>query len=107
MLHEKRDQFPEGLETKVFTQRYLPQAKPLDDPAKAEIKLGQLLSMSSGLHREGGNRGFANGIGQKLDPLPPPDGPLDQDLSAPLTPLSTDHAAGNSYASDSPHLGSV
>src|SRR5664279_3385861 len=37
MLHEKRDQFPEGLDTKVFTQKYLPQSFPLDDPAKAEI----------------------------------------------------------------------
>src|ERR1700742_2836592 len=39
MLQEKRDQLPEGLETKVFTQKYLPQAFPLDDPAKADIKL--------------------------------------------------------------------
>src|SRR4051794_11749370 len=46
MLKEKQDQIPEGLETKVFTEKYLPQAFPLDDPAKAEIKLGQLLSMS-------------------------------------------------------------
>ena len=49
MLKEKQDQIPEGLETRVFTEKYLPQAFPLDDPAKAEIKLGQLLSMSSGL----------------------------------------------------------
>src|SRR4051794_37975892 len=47
MLKEKHDQIPEGLETKVFNEKYLPQAMPLDDPAKAEIKLGQLLSMSS------------------------------------------------------------
>jgi CubicO group peptidase (beta-lactamase class C family) len=107
MLHEKRDQFPEGLETKVFTQRYLPQAMPLDDPAKAEIKLGQLLSMSSGLHGEGGNPGFVNGIAQKLDPLPRPAGPLDQDLSALRTPLWTKPGAGYSYASSSPHIASI
>src|SRR5450432_2861522 len=31
MLQEKRDQFPDGLETKVFNERYLPEAMPLDD----------------------------------------------------------------------------
>src|SRR5919106_503085 len=50
MLHEKRDLIPEGLETKVFNEKYLPEALPLDDPAKADIKLGHLLSMSSGMH---------------------------------------------------------
>ena len=52
MLKEKHDLIPDGLETKVFTEKYLPQALPLDDPAKAEIKLGQLLSMSAGLHKK-------------------------------------------------------
>ena len=61
MLKEKQDQIPDGLETKVFTDKYLPQAFPLDDPAKADIKLGQLLSMSAGLHGEGGNPGIVNG----------------------------------------------
>ena len=36
MLHEKHDQIPDGLETKVFTEKYLPEAFPLSDPAKAE-----------------------------------------------------------------------
>src|SRR5688500_13024188 len=40
MLAEKRDQIPDGLETKVFTEKYLPEALPLDDPRKADIKLG-------------------------------------------------------------------
>ena len=39
MLKEKRDLIPEGLDTKVFTERYLPEAFPLDDPRKAGIKL--------------------------------------------------------------------
>src|SRR2546425_7584635 len=55
MLHEKHDQIPDGLETKVFTEKYLPEAFPLSDPAKAEIKLGHLLSMSSGMRGEGNN----------------------------------------------------
>src|SRR5450755_2249905 len=82
MLREKHDLIPDGLETKVFTEKYLPQAFPLDDPSKADIKLGQLLSMSAGLHGEGGNPGIVNGTNQKLEPIARPAGPMDQDLSA-------------------------
>jgi CubicO group peptidase (beta-lactamase class C family) len=107
MLNEKRDQFPQGLDTKVFTQKYLPQALPLDDPAKADISLGQLLSMSSGLHGEGANPGFVNGTAQKLEPLTRPTGPSDQDMTALRTPLWTKPGAGYSYASSSPHIASI
>ena len=48
-LHEKRDRIPLGLDQKVFTKELLPQAFPLSDPMKAEIKLGHLLTMSSGM----------------------------------------------------------
>src|SRR5215470_16582987 len=47
MLSEKHDQIPDGLETKVFTEKYLPEAFPLSDPRKAGIKLGHLLTMGS------------------------------------------------------------
>ncbi len=107
MLQEKHDQIPDGLETKVFTQQYLPQAFPLDDPAKADIKLGQLLSMSAGLHGEGGNPGIVNGVDQKLDPIARPTGPADQDRDALRTPLWTKPGAGYSYASNSPHIASI
>src|SRR5437868_4103288 len=50
MLHEFHDKIPEGLDTKVFTKEFLPEAFPLDDPRKAEITLGQLLCMSAGYH---------------------------------------------------------
>ena len=60
MLKEKHDQIPDGLETKVFTKQYLPEAFPLSDPRKSEIKLGHLLSMASGMHGEGTNPGFVN-----------------------------------------------
>ncbi len=107
MLKEKQDQIPDGLETKVFTDKYLPQAFPLDDPAKADIKLGQLLSMSAGLHGEGGNPGIVNGINQKLDPISRPAGPLDQDMVALRTPMWTKPGGGYSYASSSPHIASI
>jgi len=48
MLHEFKDKIPDGLATKVFTERYLPEAFPLNDPRKAEITLGQLLCMTGG-----------------------------------------------------------
>ena len=107
MLHEKHDQIPDGLETKVFTERYLPEAFPLSDPAKADIKLGQLLSMTAGMHGEGSNPGIVNGVNQKLDPLPRPAQPLDQDATALQTPLWTKPGEGYSYSSASPHIVSI
>src|SRR4030088_2771507 len=44
MLKAQREQIPDGLETRVFTAKYLPEAFPLNDPRKADIKLGHLLS---------------------------------------------------------------
>jgi CubicO group peptidase (beta-lactamase class C family) len=108
MLAEKKTQIPEGLDTKVFNARYLPEAMPLDDPAKADITLGQLLSMSSGFHGEGGNPGFVDGVpAVKLTPIPRPSEPLGQDMSALRTPLWTKPGGGYSYASSSPHVASI
>jgi CubicO group peptidase (beta-lactamase class C family) len=112
MLKEKHAEIPDGLETKVFTQKYLPEAFPLSDPRKADIKLGQLLTMASGMHGEGGNPGFVNfEPSVKLDPLPRPDrtsmGADFQDLSALRVPLWTDPGGGYSYTSQSPHVASI
>jgi CubicO group peptidase (beta-lactamase class C family) len=107
MLHEKRDRIPDGLETKVFNEKYLPEALPLDDPAKANIKLGQLLSMTSGLHGDGTNPGIVHGIDQKLDAVPRPTEPMDQDTSALRTPMWTAPGEGYAYASASPHIASI
>lgn len=108
MLAEKKAQIPEGLETKIFNAKYLPEAMPLDDPAKADITLGQLLSMSAGLHGEGGNPGFVDGVPSvKLTPTPRSETPLGQDLAALRTPLWTKPGGGYSYASASPHVASI
>ena len=48
MLNEFKNKIPEGLATKVFTEQYLPQAFPLNDPRKADVTLGQLLCMTAG-----------------------------------------------------------
>ena len=107
MLHEFHDRIPDGLDQKVFNEKYLPEALPLDDPRKAEIKLGQLLSMAAGLHGEGGNPGFVNfEPSVKLEPVRM-DRSLGQDLSALRTPLWTDPGGGYSYASASPHVASI
>ena len=50
MLRDKAKEFPDGLDQKVFAPKFLgAEYFPLDDPRKAEISLGQLLSMSAGL----------------------------------------------------------
>jgi CubicO group peptidase (beta-lactamase class C family) len=107
MLKEKREQIPEGLDTRVFTEKYLPEAFPLSDPMKAEIKLGQLLSMSSGMHGEGSNPGIVNGVDQKLEPVEAPAGPQDQDLSALRVVMWTKPGEGYSYSSASAHVASI
>jgi CubicO group peptidase (beta-lactamase class C family) len=108
MLAEKKAEIPLGLDQKVFTARYLPQATPLDDPRKAEITLGQLLSMAAGIHGEGSNPGFVNGEPSvKLQPVKGSADPADQDRNAIGAPLWTAPGAGYSYASDSPHIASI
>ncbi len=108
MLREKHDEIPEGLETRVFNAKYLPEAMPLDDPRKAEIKLGQLLSMAAGLHGEGSNPGFVNFVPSvKLEPAARGGEPLGQDLAALRTPLWCNPGDGYSYTSQSPHIASI
>ncbi len=107
LLEEHRAEIPDGLEQKVFTERYLPEAFPLSDPAKADIKLGNLLTMTAGIHGDGGNPGIVHGEDLKLDPLPRENGPVDLDVSALRASLWTKPGGGYSYASSSPHIASI
>ncbi|HET6252150.1 MAG TPA: serine hydrolase [Tepidisphaeraceae bacterium] len=107
MLHEFHDKIPDGLDTKVFTEKYLPEAFPLDDPRKANITLGQLLCMSAGYNGEGQSpTGIVHG---KAMPLKPSAGQniRDLDMSSIRVPLWTDPGAGYSYSSPSPHVASI
>ena len=106
MLHEFHDKIPQGLETKVFSESYLPEAFPLDDPRKAEITLGHLLCMSAGYHGEGTSPGVVYG---KVVPLTPVPGQniRDLDQSSLRTPLWTNAGAGYSYSSPAPHIASM
>lgn len=107
ILQEKRDQIPEGLETRVFTEKYLPEAFPLSDPSKADIKLGQLLSMTSGMHGDGNNPGIVHGEDVRVEPAPRPAAPQDQDTSALRAAMWTKPGEGYAYASGSPHVASI
>ncbi len=50
LIHRRADLFPHGLDQRVMQPAFLPpEAFPLSDPAKAEIKLGQLLAMTAGI----------------------------------------------------------
>ncbi len=96
MLNEYKDRFPEGLETRIFSEKYLPEALPLTDPRKADIKLGQILAMTSGMYEGGGNSGIVKGENVKLDPPPPMDRSVGDLLSLRL-PMWTSPGGGYNY----------
>ncbi len=107
MLKEKHDQIPEGLETKVFTEKYLPQAFPLDDPAKAEIKLGQLLSMSQRTCTGKAATQDSSMASTKSSIRFPGRQDRGPGHGALRTPMWTKPGGGYSYASSSPHIASI
>jgi CubicO group peptidase (beta-lactamase class C family) len=106
MLKEFHDKIPDGLDQKVFTEKYLPEAFPLDDPRKADITLGQLLCMSAGYHGEGTSPGVVYGKVVPLTPVPGQD-IHNLDLSSIHTVLWTNAGAGYSYSSPAPHIASI
>ena len=70
LLNERADLFPDGLDQKIFTPKYMPpMAFPLADPRMANIKLGQLLSFSAGIR--GNNPAYVNGKPSTIDPAGP------------------------------------
>jgi CubicO group peptidase (beta-lactamase class C family) len=105
LLGEKHDKIPLGLEQKVFTETYLPEAFPLSDPSKAEIKLGHLLTMTSGMQE--GLSGFVNHVLTALKPMPAKDASLDQDQAALRAPMWCAPGGGYSYSSQSTHVASI
>ncbi len=106
MLEEKGAAIPDGLDQKVFVEKYLPEAFPLDDPRKAEITLGQLLCMTAGYHGEGSSPGIVQGQVVPLKPAPGQD-IRDLDKSSIRTVLWTNAGAGYSYSSPAPHIASI
>jgi len=114
LLAQHPNLFPEGLEQKIFTPRYLPQeAFPLSDPRKAEIRLGQLLAMSAGIR--GNNPGYVHGQKVQLDPEGPDGWPAMVDemalgkMDGPRNAITLwcEPGGGYSYATSSIHIASI
>lgn len=120
LLSERPELFPDGLDQKVFTPTYFPpEAFPLSDPRKAEIKLGQLLAFTAGIR--GNNPAYVRNQRVTIDPIGPDGWPAKIDALAlgkqdgkntDGTPVSTatlwcEPGEGYSYASASIHLASI
>ena len=103
MLEEFKDKIPQGLDTKVFTEQYLPEAFPLDDPRKVDITLGQLLCMSAGYWGEGGTpTGYVKSKVQKVEPKSGHN-IKDLDQSSLKVPLRTNPGGGAPFLSRASH----
>jgi CubicO group peptidase (beta-lactamase class C family) len=111
MLKEFRDKIPGGLDTKVFTPAFLPEAfsmeGKLDDPQRAAITLGQLLCMTGGYTGEGGSPTAV--VMGKAFPLKavPGQNIHDLDQSSLRCAMWTNAGAGYSYSSPEPHIASM
>ena len=106
LLHERPDLFPDGLDQKVYTPRYLPpEAFPVNDPRKSDIKLGQLLAMSAGL--AGQSPGYVKGRAVPIVPEGYDGWEAMVDANAFSERLWCDPGGGFSYATVSPHLVSI
>lgn len=111
MLQEFRDKIPGGLDTRVFTPQFLPEAfgadGKLDDERRAEITLGQLLCMTGGYNGEGGAPTAV--VMGKAFPLKASPGQSikDVDGSSLRCAMWTNAGAGYSYSSPEPHIASM
>ena len=107
MLREYKSKLPEGLDTKVYTQEFLPEAFPLHDPREADIRLGHLLCMTSGHNGEGATpSAVIKGTAQPLKQSKGQD-IRDVDGSSLHVPLWTAPGEGYSYSSPAPHIASM
>ncbi len=107
MLQEFKTKLPDGLDTKVYTQEFLPEAFPLRDPREADIRLGHLLCMTSGHNGEGAApSAVVRGVTQPLKPSKGQD-IRDVDGSSLRTPLWAAPGEGYSYSSPAPHIASM
>jgi CubicO group peptidase (beta-lactamase class C family) len=119
LLSEKPGRFPDGLKQKVFTQEYLPEAFPLSDPRMADIELGHLLTMTSGIQAarvvppgappaspNGHLTAIVHGENVYLPYWTPPNPATDQDGSALRVKMWTGPGEGYLYSRD-PHIASI
>ena len=100
LLHERPGLFPDGLDQRVFTPRYLP-PEALRDPAKSGIRPGQLPAMPAGI--AGNNPGSVRGKPVRLAEPGPGGWQAMVDERAAAVPLWTKPGEGHSYATASVH----
>ena len=107
MLKEKAASIPDGLDQKVFTPEFLPGLTlPLDDPRKADITLGQVLSMSAGIR--GVNPVYVKGVRQVWESPTEDNGPYSTtDDFALRQSLWCAPGECYSYATSSSHLAAM
>jgi CubicO group peptidase (beta-lactamase class C family) len=118
MLTEHSNRFPDGLSQKVFSEEYLPQAFPLSYPEMADIRLGNLLTMTSGIQdsrvappptstTDGGHlTGIVHGENVNLPYWTSPDPVRDQDGSTLHVKMWARPGEGYLYGQD-PHIASI
>jgi CubicO group peptidase (beta-lactamase class C family) len=117
MLAEHSSRFPYGLSQEVFTQEFLPEAFPLSYPEAADILLGNLLTMTSGIQQShaapppgipdtGYQIGIVHGENVNLPYWTSPDPVLGQDGGALHGKMWTAPGAGYLYGQD-PHIASI
>jgi CubicO group peptidase (beta-lactamase class C family) len=104
MLDQHRERIPEGLEQRVFTEEYLPEAFPLSDPRKAGIKLGHLLAMTSGMGD--GRLGIVKGEVVPLD-APKRQAQTDPEQAALRERMWTEPGGGYCYSTEGVHVASM
>jgi CubicO group peptidase (beta-lactamase class C family) len=117
MLAEHSNRFPDGLSQKAFSQEYLPQAFPLSYPEMADIRLGNLLTMTSGIQdsrvapptstADGGHlTGIVHGENVEIPYWTSPDPVRDQDGSTLHGKMWARPGEGYLYGQD-PHIASI
>jgi CubicO group peptidase (beta-lactamase class C family) len=117
MLAEHSNRFPDALSQKVFSKEYLPQAFPLSYPEMADIRLGHLLTMTSGIQDSriapptstgGGGHltGIVHGENVYLPYWTSPDPVTDQDGSTLHGKMWARPGGGYLYGQD-PHIASI
>src|SRR6201994_4963231 len=116
MLSEHRDRFPDGLSQKVFTKEFLPAAFPLSYPEMADIQLGNLLTMTSGIQDShnpapgapttGAQTGIVHGENVSIPYWTSPNPVLDQDGSTLHGKMWAKPGEGYLYDLD-PHVASI
>ena len=99
LIEERPDLFPNRLDQNVFTPtNFPPEAFPLSDPRKAQIKLGQLLAFTACIR--GNNPGYVRGNQVVLDSIGPDGWPALVDAVA-LGREDIDNGGGSDVHSDS------